>query len=630
MKGNKSILILLLILLVVLVPGFAVSAQDASYHQLILLSTTDLHQYILPYNYMADTPNENIGLSKVFTLIQQARIEYNNTMLFSSGDDIQGSLLGDMEADVDPLTGHEFQAIIKAMNAIGYDAAVVGNHEVSDYGLNFFEQAMSNSVFPWLSVNIKMADNTDEFYVKPYTVIQHNVDGIPIDVGVIGVTPPQIMEWGRSHLHGKVIAKDSVPQVEKYLPILREKSDIVVVLSHGGISTDPIDSRNAREDACYYLAQIEGIDAILMGHQHRHFPGDFDGIEGVDNEKGLIHGVPAVMAGNWGNSLGVVEINLAYHNGEWEVLDGQSHIRLVDETVPSNPWIEEIVKDRHEATIEYVRTPIGQTEIEIASYFSRIKDSAVTQLVNNVQILYAQQYFQGTEYEDLPIISVMAPFIAGRHGPHYFTHVADDVNIGDVTDIYIFPNTVYVLKLNGQQVIDWLEYSGRNFNQIDPELTEPQHLINYTVMGYHFDVLEGINYIYDVTKPVGERVETATLNGKPLTADMDFLVVTNNFRASGGGAFPHAEEKNWVLPSTDVSREQVISYIYQEKVINPTPSQNWGIKPIATKGPIYYRSSPDAEGYLVRNEIPGIKYIKTDEDGWGIFEIDLLNLYKTQ
>jgi len=613
-------------LLLIVCLSLTLSAQG-SQHQLILMSTTDLHQYIMPYNYMSDAVDENIGLSKIYTLVEEARQEFHNTLLFSSGDDIQGSLVGDLEAEVDPLTGHEFQSIIRAMNAMGYDAAAVGNHEVSDYGLEFFERAMNNSVFPWLSANIKMADDPDEFYVKPYTVLERSVDGIPIDVGVIGFVPPQIMEWGRSLLYGEIIAKEILEQAEKYIPILEEKSDIIVVAVHGGISTDEIDSRDARANPSYYLAEIDGIDAILMGHQHNRFPGDFDDIEGVDNEKGLIHGVPAVMADSWGGALGIVELDLNYADGEWEVLGGSSHLRDVDENVASHPRIEELVKDRHEATIEYVRTPIGSTEVEIASYFSRIKDTAVTQLVNDVQILYAEEHFAGTEYEDLPIISVMAPFIAGRHGPDYFTHVKEEINIGDVTDIYIFPNTVYVLKLDGQQVIDWLEYSGRNFNQIDPESEEPQHLIDYDVMGYHFDILEGINYVYDVTKPLGERVVEVSYDGQPLTADMEFLVVTNNFRAGGGGGFPHAEEKNWVLPSTDVSREQIISFINEKQVIKPQASSNWRVKPLETAGPILYRSSPDAASYLERKGIPGITYLETDEDGWGIYEINLQELY---
>jgi len=602
-------------------------AQDGSQHTLAIFSTTDLHQYIMPYNYIDDQPNENIGLTKVYTLLEEAREEYPNSLLFSAGDDIQGSLVGDMEAEVDPLTGHEFQSIIQAMNVMGYDAAAVGNHEVTDYGLEFFERARDNSVFPWLSANIMLADDPDEFYVEPYTILRRQVDGIPIDVGVIGFVPPQITDWGRRHLEGEVITRDIVEQAQALIPELREKADIVVVVGHTGIDAGPIDSYDARENAGYWLArEVEGIDALLLGHQHNYFPGDYPDIEGVDNEKGLIHGVPAAMAGSWGSALGVIELDLYYQDGQWEVVDGQSHLRETTEEVASHPRLEELVAEKHEATVEYVRTPIGETEIEIASYFSRVKDTAVTQLVNDAQLWYAEREFAGTEYEDLPILSAAAPFIAGREGPHYFTHVHEDVNIGDVTDIYLYPNTVYVVKLDGLQIVDWLERSAENFNQIDPEKEEPQHLVDYGFPGFNYDVLEGIEYTIDVTRPAGERIVEATYEGEPLCADMEFLVITNNYRASGGGDFPHMVDENVILASTDVNREQIIRFIEQKGVINPEPSRNWEIKPVETRGPVLYRSHPDAHEYLERMNIPGIIYQETDEDGWGIYEIKFMEM----
>lgn len=625
MRSKVKLCSLALTLLLVLALAVASLAAE-SYHQLTILSTTDMHQYIMPYDYMNDSPDETIGLSKIYTLVEEARSEYNNTLLFSTGDDIQGSLVGDLEAEIDPLTGHEIQAIIRAMNVMGYDAAAIGNHEVTDFGLEFFERARDGSVFPWLSANIKLADHKDQHYVKPYTILRRHVDGIPINIGVIGFVPPHITDWGRRHLEGRVITKDIVEQAEKYVPIVAEEADIVIALAHTGINTGPRDSYDARGNAAYYLAQVDGIDAMTLGHQHNRFPGDFPDIEGIDNERGLIHDVPAVMPGSWGSLLGVIELDLVYRNGQWEVIDGRSHLRELSEEVASHPAIERIVKERHEQTIEYVRTPIGETEREIASYFSRIKDTAVPQIVNEAQLWYARQHFAGSELDELPILSAAAPFIAGREGPNYFTTVDGDVNIGNVTDIYIYPNTVYVMKLDGTQVRDWLEWTAQNFNRIDPERKEAQHLIDYDFRAYNFDVIEGIEYVFDVTKPLGERVVQATYQGQSLTEEMEFLVVTNNYRGSGGGGFPHMVPENVVLESTDVNREQVISYIYEQGVVNPIPSRNWHIKPVETAGPVLFRSSPDALDYLTEYQIPGITYLETDEAGWGIYEIDLFGL----
>lgn len=634
LSRTTSILTALAVALALAATGCAGAPREASpetEHTLAVLTTTDLHQYIMPYDYINDRPDETIGISKIYTLVEAARQEYAHTLLLSAGDDIQGSLVGDLEAEVQPLQGDETQAIILAMNAMNYDAAAVGNHEVTDFGLDFFERAQRGSDFPWLSANIMRADNPEEFYTDPYVILEREIDGIPIRIGVVGFVPPHIMDWGRRHLQGKVTAPDIVEQARKIIPRVREKSDIVIALAHTGIDPAPEDSYSARGNAAWWLAQVPGIDALALGHQHRRFPGDFASLaeehpEGIDNDRGLLQGVPAVMPGAWGRNLGVIELNLRHSNGTWQVVSGQSHLRPVTEEVASHPLIEEIVRERHEQTLAYVRTPIGATEREIASFFSRLKDTAVTQIVNEAQLWYARQLFAGTEWEDTPILSAAAPFIAGRNGPLDFTRVTDDVNIGDVTDLYVFPNTVFVAKLDGLQVRDWLERSAENFNRIDPASTEPQHLVDYNFRAYNFDVIEGIEYLLDVTRPAGERVVSATFEGTELNEEMVFLVVTNNYRGSGGGSFPHMTEENILMATTDINREQIINYISQRQVVNPEPSRNWRIKPVETAGPLYFSSSPLAVDYVERHGLQGLSFLEEDSEGWAVFTVDLSRL----
>ncbi|WP_289059208.1 bifunctional 2',3'-cyclic-nucleotide 2'-phosphodiesterase/3'-nucleotidase, partial [uncultured Mesotoga sp.] len=539
LEKRKSIATVLLILLAF--SSLLFSATGKTVHNLVIMGTTDMHQYIMPYDYMGDKPNESIGLAKVFTLIEKVRSANANTLLFDTGDFIQGSLVGDYEADVNPLEGFDFQTIVRAYNYIGYDAVSVGNHDVTDFGLEFFERARSNSVFPWVSANIRMVEDPKDFLVNPFVILEREVDGIPIRIGVIGFTPPQIMSWGRRHLEGTVFTQTIIEQAEKYIPVLKDQSDLVVAVAHTGISTDEITSYDAQENAAYYLAQVEGIDAMILGHQHSHFPGDFADIEGIDNDKGLIFGVPTVQPGSWGSHLGIINLDLAYDwtTGDWEVLDGSASLVPVTPEVETHRQLAELVAQKHEATIEYVRTPIGWTDTEITSYFSRIIDNPVTQIINEAQIWWAEREFAGSEYEWLPVLSAAAPFIAGRQGPTYFTHVQGDITIGSITDIYIYPNTIYVAKLNGEQIKDWLEASANNFNQIDPYSTEPQHIVNYDFREYNFDVIEGIDYVYDISRPAGQRLISATFEGNPLDASMEFLVVTNNYRGSGGGNFPH-------------------------------------------------------------------------------------------
>mgnify|MGYP000868654903 CR=1 FL=1 len=627
LEKRKSIATVLLILLAF--SSLLFSATGKTVHNLVIMGTTDMHQYIMPYDYMGDKPNESIGLAKVFTLIEKVRSANANTLLFDTGDFIQGSLVGDYEADVNPLEGFDFQTIVRAYNYIGYDAVSVGNHDVTDFGLEFFERARSNSVFPWVSANIRMVEDPKDFLVNPFVILEREVDGIPIRIGVIGFTPPQIMSWGRRHLEGTVFTQTIIEQAEKYIPVLKDQSDLVVAVAHTGISTDEITSYDAQENAAYYLAQVEGIDAMILGHQHSHFPGDFADIEGIDNDKGLIFGVPTVQPGSWGSHLGIINLDLAYDwtTGEWEVLDGSASLVPVTPEVETHQQLAELVAQKHEATIEYVRTPIGWTDTEITSYFSRIIDNPVTQIINEAQIWWAEREFAGTEYEWLPVLSAAAPFIAGRQGPTYFTHVQGDITIGSITDIYIYPNTIYVAKLNGEQIKDWLEASANNFNQIDPYSTEPQHIVNYDFREYNFDVIEGIDYVYDISRPAGQRLISATFEGNPLDASMEFLVVTNNYRGSGGGNFPHVAD-NVILATTEINREAIIKYIQYIGEIDPVPTNNWKILPIDTAGPLLYRSSPEGVGYIERNAIRGIEFIEVDEAGWGIYEVDLVELAK--
>ena len=627
LEKRKSIATVLLILLAF--SSLLFSATGKTVHNLVIMGTTDMHQYIMPYDYMGDKPNESIGLAKVFTLIEKVRSANANTLLFDTGDFIQGSLVGDYEADVNPLEGFDFQTIVRAYNYIGYDAVSVGNHDVTDFGLEFFERARSNSVFPWVSANIRMVEDPKDFLVNPFVILEREVDGIPIRIGVIGFTPPQIMSWGRRHLEGTVFTQTIIEQAEKYIPVLKDQSDLVVAVAHTGISTDEITSYDAQENAAYYLAQVEGIDAMILGHQHSHFPGDFADIEGIDNDKGLIFGVPTVQPGSWGSHLGIIDLDLAYDwtTGEWEVLDGSASLVPVTPEVETHQQLAELVAQKHEATIEYVRTPIGWTDTEITSYFSRIIDNPVTQIINEAQIWWAEREFAGSEYEWLPVLSAAAPFIAGRQGPTYFTHVQGDITIGSITDIYIYPNTIYVAKLNGEQIKDWLEASANNFNQIDPYSTEPQHIVNYDFREYNFDVIEGIDYVYDISRPAGQRLISATFEGNPLDASMEFLVVTNNYRGSGGGNFPHVAD-NVILATTEINREAIIKYIQYIGEIDPVPTNNWKILPIDTAGPLLYRSSPEGVGYIERNAIRGIEFLEVDEAGWGIYEVDLVELAK--
>ena len=606
---------------------FAGSAMADSTSSLTLLATTDEHQYIVPYDYMSDSSRDNIGLSKVFTLVEEERAERENTMLLSAGDTIQGSLVGNYEFAVNPLEEGETQTIVKVFNHMGYEAAAVGNHELQDYGMPFFEKAVAGAEFSWLSSNIKEVE-TGDHYVEPYTIVEQELDGETVKVGIFGVTPPQTMLWGSDHVRGILDFEEIVDAAEEIMPELREEADIVIALAHTGIDDSPKDSADARENAAIYLSQVDGIDAMILGHNHRHLPGDFEGVEMVNNELGLINGIPAIMAGSWGDALGAIDLELGKQNGVWRIAEASVRLREIDETVASHAEIEELASDVHDNTVEYVRTPIGTAGIGIASFFSRVADSPVTQIVNDAQLWWAEKEFAEGEYSDLPILSAAAPFQAGREDAEYFTNVQEgDITIGDVTDIYIYDNEIRVMKVTGAEVIEWLERSAENFNQIDPDSTEVQDLLDGGFSAYNYDVIDGVDYEIDVTQPKGQRITNVMFDGEPIDEDQEFLVVTNDYRAGGGGGFGPAERMDPVYaPSGLVNREIIIEYIEELGTVTPTPTDNWRIKPVEVAGPVHFRSHPEAYEDIVPGLEGKIEFLELDENGMGVFELDIASL----
>ncbi|WP_051314879.1 bifunctional 2',3'-cyclic-nucleotide 2'-phosphodiesterase/3'-nucleotidase [Alteribacter aurantiacus] len=581
--------------------------------KLVIMGTTDIHANMMPYDYMNDTVDDTYGLTKVHTLVDEIRSENEHTVLLDNGDTIQGSIFGDMLALVDPVGADEDHVIMDAMNLMGYDAATLGNHEFN-FGLDYMEETIGKADFPWLSANVYDAE-TDELRYDPYTIIEKDINGETLNVGVIGFVPPQIMTWDRVHLDGNVYVNEIVESAETYVPELKEEgADIVVAVAHSGIN--PAD--DASENAAYQLSQVEGIDAMILGHQHNVFPGTdaYADIDGIDAENGTVNGLPTVMPGAWGSHLGVIEFDLRHTGEAWEVAGFASESRETADYEP-HPEMVELVQETHEATIEYVNSPVGETSTDLNTYFSRVMDNEVVQLVNDAQLDYMEQNFAGTEYEDMAMLSAAAPFRAGRGGA--YTNVTEgNIAIRDVNDIYVYPNTLHVVKVNGTELHNWLERSAENFLQIDPESDERQFVVNTDFASFDFDTIEGVDYQIDVTQPVGERIFGLTYEGEDVTEEDEFLVATNNYRAGGGGA--HIEGVETVLASTDENREVIIDYIRDhDGPLEVEVTNNWSLVPFETNAEVVFES--DMAGETLADATSFVSFVESVNDTTGLFQI---------
>ncbi|HSO48013.1 MAG TPA: bifunctional 2',3'-cyclic-nucleotide 2'-phosphodiesterase/3'-nucleotidase [Rhizobiaceae bacterium] len=625
----------------------------ANQAHLRIMETTDLHVHVMPYDYYGDKPNDTMGLARTASIIDAIRAEAQNSILVDNGDFLQGNPMGDWIAYERGMKDGDLHPVIQGMNLLGFDCSTLGNHEFN-YGLDFMFKVLDGAKFPFVCANLTKgtlaADGrNDELFLKPYIIIDRNIrDGAgnehPIRIGLIGFVPPQIMTWDAKHLEGKANARDIVAAARAWVPQMREEgANIVIALSHSGMGQ--ADYAENLENAAIPLAAVEGIDAIVTGHSHLDFPGPkFDNMPGVDNKAGLISGKPGVMAGFWGSHLGLIDLLLEHDGGKWRVVSSTSEARPIynrDENrkvvplVESKPEVEAAVKQEHEATLAYVRTPVGKTSAPLHSYFALVADDPSVQIVSQAQVWYVKQLLKGGQHESLPVLSAAAPFKAGgRGGAEYYTDVpAGDVAIKNVADLYLYPNTVRAVLITGADVKEWLEMSAGMFNRIEPGKAD-QPLVNPAFPSFNFDVIDGVTYKIDLSQPAkyndkGEVVDASAsritdlmFEGKPVDPAQQFVVATNNYRAGGGGNFPGINASRIIVEAPDTNRDVIVRYIVDQGTINPSADFNWSFAAMPDTT-VTFETGPKAKEYIGSVTSVKIEPAGDGAEGFALYRITL-------
>ncbi|MCZ4060105.1 bifunctional 2',3'-cyclic-nucleotide 2'-phosphodiesterase/3'-nucleotidase [Pantoea sp. LMR881] len=633
--------------------GFSSALQAASV-DLRILETTDLHSNMMDFDYYKDTPTEKFGLVRTATLIHAARQEAPNSVLIDNGDIIQGSPLGDYMA-AKGLKEGEIHPIYKAMNTLNYSVGNLGNHEFN-YGLPYLKKALSGARFPYINANVIEIKSGKPMFtpylIKPTAVVDRDGKLQTLKIGYIGFVPPQIMVWDRTNLQGKVRVEDITETARRYVPEMRAQgADVIIAVAHSGLSSEPYHAM--AENSVYYLSQVAGIDALLFGHAHAVFPSkDFAAVKGADIANGKLNGIPAVMPGMWGDHLGIIDLVLNNHSGRWQVSEAKAEARPIYDTAQKKSLAAEdaalvnLLADDHRATREFVAKPIGKSADVMYSYLSLVQDDPTVQIVNNAQRAYVEHFIQGDpDLGRLPVLSAAAPFKAGgrKNDPASYVEVEKGpLTFRNAADLYLYPNTLVVMKINGAQVKEWLECSAGQFNQIDTNSSKPQSLINWGFRTYNFDVIDGVNYQIDVTQPArydaecqminpdASRIKQLTWQGKPVAPNATFLVATNNYRAYGG-KFAGTGDSYVAFASPDENRSVVAAYISAETKkqgeVQPQADNNWRLAPIMTAVPldIRFETAPGdkATGFIQQHAQYPMQPKGSDDIGFALWQVDL-------
>ncbi|MFH8498100.1 bifunctional metallophosphatase/5'-nucleotidase [Streptomyces coeruleorubidus] len=544
--------------------------RGAKRYAFTVLGTTDLHGNVFNWDYFTDKEfddkdHNDIGLAKVSTLVNRVREEKGrrNTLLIDAGDTIQGTQLSYYYAKVDPITaeGGPVHPMAQAMNAMGYDAAALGNHEFN-YGIPVLRKFEQQCRFPLLGANALDAKTLRPAFA-PYSMHRLRTPcGRDVKVAVLGLTNPGIAIWDKANVQGKMTFPGLEEQAAKWVPKLRSMgADVVIVSAHSGSSGTSSygDQLPYIENAAGLVAeQVPGIDAILVGHAHTEIPEYF--VTNKETGKRVVLSEPL----KWGQRLTLFDFELVWDKGRWAVEKVGAQV-LNSNTVEEDPKIVRLLSDEHEKVVAYVNQVIGTNAAEMTSAEAPYKDVPIIDLINHIQADTVKQALAGTEHAALPVLSQAACFSRSARIP------AGEVTIRDVAGLYVFENTLEARLMTGAQMKAYLEFSANYFVQTAPEAqVDPAKLTNANgTPDYNYDVVSGLAYEIDIAKPAGSRVTNVRFDGQPLADDAKFVFAVNNYRANGGGNFPHVAAAPLLWSNSDEIRNTMIAWVKAKGAVDP-------------------------------------------------------------
>lgn len=507
-----------------------------------LLGTADVHGNIFPVDYYTNQP-ANRGLAKIATLIKQVRSEQKNVLLLDSGDTIQGTPLAYYFARKDTTKPNP---TIAAMNAMGYEAMALGNHEFN-FGLDVLWKAKGEAKFPWLAANVKQTYKSGVKQFLPYII--KNVGGVR--VGIVGFVTPGVPRWEIPANYKGYEFELIVDAAKRVIPEVRKKVDLVVVIAHSGLERDPQSGETyadqmQNENAVGALAEaVPDIDVILFGHSHRELA-----------EK-LVNGVLLVQARNWGQSLAQADIEMERAGSGWKVASKHSKVIPVTDAVAADPEILKLAQAYHETTEKYLNTPIATSDKTLDASTARYEDHPFVDLIHKVQMEYGKA--------DVSLGTMFLTRLQIPGGP---------VTLRQIAGLYIYENTLYTVEMNGAQLREVLEHAAEFFPSWPFKEGERVRL-----PGYNADCAQGVEYEMDLAQPVGQRIRNLRYKGQPLANDQKLRVAINNYRYAGGGRYATLQGLPVVYRSPVETRELIIEYVTRTGKILTEADGNWKIVP---------------------------------------------------
>lgn len=545
-------------------------AQRKKRYSFTVMGTTDLHGNVFNWDYFTDKEfddkdHNDVGLAKISTLVNEIREERGrrNTLLIDAGDTIQGTQLSYYYAKIDPITAERgpVHPMAQAMNSIGYDAAALGNHEFN-YGIPVLRKFEEQCDFPLLGANALDAKTQRPAFPPYFMKRLRTPHGRDVKVAVLGLTNPGIAIWDKANVQGKMTFPGLEEQAAKWVPKLRSMgADVVIVSAHSGSSGTSSygDQLPYVENAAGLVAeQVPGIDAILVGHAHTEIAEYF--VENKETGKKVVLSEPL----KWGQRLTLFDFDLVWAKGRWTVEKVGAQV-LNSNTAAEDRKVTRLLADEHKKVVAYVNQVIGTSTQAMSTAEGPYKDVAIIDLISHVQAETVKEALKGGQYAALPVLSQASCFSRTAGVP------AGEVTIKDAAGLYPFENTLEARLITGAQLKEYLEFSARYYvrtaagGPVDPaKLTNAD-----SIPDYNYDALYGVTYEIDIAKPAGSRIAKLSFDGKEVDPKAEFVLAVNNYRASGGGNFPHVAGAKQLWANSDEIRNTIIQWVQAKGTVDP-------------------------------------------------------------
>jgi 2',3'-cyclic-nucleotide 2'-phosphodiesterase (5'-nucleotidase family) len=471
---------------------------------LAITTTTDVHGRLRAWDYYANQAESVRGLSRAATIVDSVRAANpGRVILLDGGDLLQGNPLAYVAARV---SADRTNPIVAAMNAMQYDASAIGNHEYN-YGVPYLDSAVRQAKFPFLSANTYRINPEGVHAYRAWTIVER----AGLKVGIVGATTPGVTVWDAENIRGRLRFGDIVPAVKGAVQEARAAgADIVLVTVHSGLneaaSYDTVTTGVPSENVAARIASEDpGVDLVLYGHSHKENPGS------------TIGQTLLIQPKNWATSVGIAHLIVSRSNGRWIVTERRSNI-VQSAGHAENAAVLAATDAIHRETVAYVTTPIGSTSERWSADSARLKDTPLIDF-----ILETERKAAGT---DLASTAAFSTDVVMGPGP---------ITIAQVAQLYPYDNTLRAVKITGKQLRDYLEFSSRYYRTpataTAPLATETQ------IPGYNFDIVSGVDYVMDVSRPIGSRITRLDFKGAPVRDTDSFTMALNNYRQTGGGGY---------------------------------------------------------------------------------------------